>query len=594
MSRFPSAALLDAGLLKSRCDEAIEATCPECGGLRPADGSACTTCFNGDAPRPRCLSCKQFLKYGQERTARDCLSRQAYEADPNLAPIFSEPDEKLWGLKSSAVSALQVVREADLRRGVSEGNVDASALLSSDGGASFLPLNQWPDWRALAEDGLARRRESGVEGLRGDRDIPLHDLPPKRGIGLAYMAGPTGGYLAGFLAGFLVAAGGGYLGKGHAAFAGLLAALASATGGWMAWSALAPALAERAGDLSTIEHWLLAMAYAGTIVAGWFVGFSALFPPNPGVRFRRFMYLGWPAMMFGWPSFGALSIWGTLLATHLSSFAYWACVLAGLGLAGLAVFMMVCGCAALGVAVPSPSRIVPERFDGLNNKYIWLLVFVTAALNWSIWNQTFALPRILLLSHGQRDPRATPPMPPPAPPPAAPSPRAVPSAPPAPSRPQATPSPLPPPPTVADRHQQSVPNQQLPRAPARPAGAELDGLSLREIVVRSPDAATLFAAAQRRRQIGRHDDALVLLEEAVERVHAPAMTVLARLYDPNGFQAGTPFNSPNPREAARLYRDAARAGDAGAMAPRAALRAWLEEQAQRDRSAEAILSTFWP
>ena len=57
---------------------------------------------------------------------------------------------------------------------------------------------------------------------------------------------------------------------------------------------------------------------------------------------------------------------------------------------------------------------------------------------------------------------------------------------------------------------------------------------------------------------------------------------------------GQPFRSPDPRAAARYYRDAAQRGDAGAAAPRAALRAWLEEQAPRNQSAADALKEFWP
>ena len=117
---------------------------------------------------------------------------------------------------------------------------------------------------------------------------------------------------------------------------------------------------------------------------------------------------------------------------------------------------------------------------------------------------------------------------------------------------------------------------------------------LREVVERAPNAQALHAVALRRQQAGRHDDSLVLFEEAAEKGHAPAMTALARLYDPNGFRPGQPFRSPDPRAAARYYRDAAQRGDAAADAPRAALKAWLEEQAPRNQSAADALKEFWP
>lgn len=158
-------------------------------------------------------------------------------------------------------------------------------------------------------------------------------------------------------------------------------------------------------------------------------------------------------------------------------------------------------------------------------------------------------------------------------------------------------------PRTQPAQQQAAPRQQpqpaaqpqrppAPPAPVWPDGT--DGLSLRELVERAPNAEALHAVALRRQQAGRHDDALVLFEEAAEKGHAPAMTALARLYDPNGFRPGQPFRSPDPRAAARYYRDATQRGDAGADAPRAALKAWLEEQAPRNQSAADALKEFWP
>lgn len=122
-----------------------------------------------------------------------------------------------------------------------------------------------------------------------------------------------------------------------------------------------------------------------------------------------------------------------------------------------------------------------------------------------------------------------------------------------------------------------------------------DGMNLRDLVQSAPDAAAIHAAALRRQAAGRHDDALVLFEEAGERGHAPALTAVARLYDPIGFVAGRPFRAPDPRAAARYYRDAVQKGDAVAEAPRAALKTWLEEQARSGNgSAETALKEFWP
>jgi hypothetical protein len=133
-----------------------------------------------------------------------------------------------------------------------------------------------------------------------------------------------------------------------------------------------------------------------------------------------------------------------------------------------------------------------------------------------------------------------------------------------------------------------------PAVAERPWLERSDGMNLRDLVQSASDAAAIHAAALRRQAAGRHDDALVLFEEAGERGHAPALTAVARLYDPIDFVAGRPFRAPDPRAAARYYRDAVQKGDAAAQAPRAALKTWLEEQARAGNgTAETALKEFW-
>ena len=173
-----------------------------------------------------------------------------------------------------------------------------------------------------------------------------------------------------------------------------------------------------------------------------------------------------------------------------------------------------------------------------------------------------------------------PPVAPPAPPPIIimPTPNALPPvAPQAPSRP---PAPAPEP------------------APNPPAAQNwlhgTDRLSPRDVVGSATSPADILAVARRRQANGRHDDALVLMEEAASRAHAPAMTALGRLYDPIGFVPGTPFRTPDPRAAARQYAEGERAGDAAAAPLRAALRAWLEQQANGGNAlAGTTLREFW-
>lgn len=141
------------------------------------------------------------------------------------------------------------------------------------------------------------------------------------------------------------------------------------------------------------------------------------------------------------------------------------------------------------------------------------------------------------------------------------------------------------------------PPSAVPAPPQPPAAIWPDGtddLSPRDVVGRAADPAAILAVAHRRQQNARHDDALVLMEEAAARGHAPAMTALGRLYDPIGFSPGRPFRTPDPRAAARQYAEAERAGDAAATPLRAALRAWLQQQADGgNATAQSTIREFW-
>jgi hypothetical protein len=131
--------------------------------------------------------------------------------------------------------------------------------------------------------------------------------------------------------------------------------------------------------------------------------------------------------------------------------------------------------------------------------------------------------------------------------------------------------------------------------PAPPWPEGTDGLSLAEVATRAPTAAALYAVAVRRAAAGRHDDALILYEEAADKGYAPAFTALAKLYDPIGFVPGKPFRSPDPRNAACHYRDAVARGDPAATEPRQALRTHLERERQAGNSSAATaLKDCWP
>ncbi|WP_291298852.1 hypothetical protein [Elioraea sp.] len=142
----------------------------------------------------------------------------------------------------------------------------------------------------------------------------------------------------------------------------------------------------------------------------------------------------------------------------------------------------------------------------------------------------------------------------------------------------------------------AVPPAGPPPQPAAPEWPEgTDGLTPAEVVTRAPSPAGILAVALRRQAAGRHDDALLLFEEAADRGIAPALTALGRLYDPNGFVAGRPFTSPDMRQAADYYRRAALAGDTQVLAHREALKAYLEAAAAVGNvTAAEALREFWP
>lgn len=154
-----------------------------------------------------------------------------------------------------------------------------------------------------------------------------------------------------------------------------------------------------------------------------------------------------------------------------------------------------------------------------------------------------------------------------------------------------------PPPAPAPAPVAPVPDPATPAPPpaADPALPSLADLTVPQVIARAPGVAEIAAEAAARAARGLHEDALLLWEAAARLGHAPSLTSLARLYDPVGFQPGRPFRTPDPRQAARYYQQAVRAGDAGAAAPRAALRDWLQAQAGRgDTLAPLTLQDFWP
>jgi len=126
------------------------------------------------------------------------------------------------------------------------------------------------------------------------------------------------------------------------------------------------------------------------------------------------------------------------------------------------------------------------------------------------------------------------------------------------------------------------------------APAALGGLSVPDVLAQAPNPAAITAEGQSRLSGNRHDDGLLLLEAAADRADPAAAAALARLYDPVQFQPGGPIPQPDPRQAARYYRDAARGG-ADVAAAREALRQNLQTRVQAgDLGANLSLKDFWP
>ena len=133
-----------------------------------------------------------------------------------------------------------------------------------------------------------------------------------------------------------------------------------------------------------------------------------------------------------------------------------------------------------------------------------------------------------------------------------------------------------------------------PEATPAPAAAGLGGLSVPDVLTRAPNPAAIAAEGQQRLRSDRRDDGLLLLEAAADRADPAAAAALGRLYDPVLFQPGGPIPRPDPRQAARYYRDATRGG-ADVVAAREALRQNLQARVQTgDLGATLNLKDFWP
>ncbi len=141
-----------------------------------------------------------------------------------------------------------------------------------------------------------------------------------------------------------------------------------------------------------------------------------------------------------------------------------------------------------------------------------------------------------------------------------------------------------------------APRQNPPPTPPSPTPPRsLSELSVPEVLSRAPNVGAIAEEGRRRLSQGKPDDGMLLLEEAADRGDGSAMMSLAALYDPVNFHPSPTLSRPDPRQAARYYRDASRAGVPDVAAKRDALQAYLRNRANGgDLQSELILRDFWP
>jgi hypothetical protein len=152
---------------------------------------------------------------------------------------------------------------------------------------------------------------------------------------------------------------------------------------------------------------------------------------------------------------------------------------------------------------------------------------------------------------------------------------------------------FPPAPEVAQQTPPAAP--ATPEPEPSPAGPDLRQMSAAEALRSGASPEALVAEAERRMQLDgpQRSEALLLLHGAADRNYAPAHAALGRLYDP-----GIPHPlevQPDARQAAANYRLAVNGGDTSVADARAALQAYLQQQASHGNMfAPLILKEFWP
>ena len=147
---------------------------------------------------------------------------------------------------------------------------------------------------------------------------------------------------------------------------------------------------------------------------------------------------------------------------------------------------------------------------------------------------------------------------------------------------------------AVDPAHQPPPTAPVPNSSPSHPPAQLADMSVPDVLSHAPNPAAIAAEGRRRMAAQQHDDGMLLLEEAADQGDGSAMAALGALYDPVGFQPSPVIARPDPRQAARYYRVAARAGVSNIRAKRNALQAWLRSRASGgDLQSDLILRDFW-
>jgi hypothetical protein len=153
---FPESAMIEAGFLRQRCNEAVNVECPVCGtvanDLSLADcisGMTCGTCGQwSTAPRLKCAWCKETLSGAPASGERECLSVQAYRSKGD--PAAFAPEEPLWAFKKEPPGPVEVAAESDLKRRFASGELDSSVLVRGVNQADFIRADESPEFRDVA------------------------------------------------------------------------------------------------------------------------------------------------------------------------------------------------------------------------------------------------------------------------------------------------------------------------------------------------------------------------------------------------------------------------------------------------------------